>query len=153
VARAPFQILVLPYRALGNGDYEFAVFSRREYDCWQGIAGGGEDDETPLEAAKREALEEAGISAESVFLPLDSIASVPVTCFGESDRWGEQVYVIPEYSFGVDVTGARIAISGEHTEFRWLPFAEAERILLYDSNRVALWELNQKIRGLGPRDR
>jgi dihydroneopterin triphosphate diphosphatase len=152
VARAPFQILVLPYRALDDGDYEFAIFSRRDCDCWQGIAGGGEDDETPLEAAKREALEEAGISTESAFLPLDTLTSVPVTCFGGSERWGEQVYVITEHSFGVDVTAAQIALSGEHTEFRWLPFAEAEPMLLYDSNRVALWELNQKIRGLGPRD-
>jgi len=30
--------------------------------------------------------------------------------------------------------------------------AEAQRLLRYDSNRVALWELNRKIRGLGPRD-
>jgi dATP pyrophosphohydrolase len=152
LARAPFQILVLPYRILTNGDYEFAVFSRLDYDCWQGIAGGGEDDETPRQAAQREAWEEAGISADSVFLSLDTIASVPVTCFRDSYRWGEQVYVIPEYSFGVDVTGTRIAISDEHKEFRWLSFAQAERILKYDSNRVALWELNQRIRGLGPRE-
>ncbi|MDQ3702881.1 MAG: hypothetical protein M3442_18445 [Chloroflexota bacterium] len=30
--------------------------------------------------------------------------------------------------------------------------AGAQRLVRYDSNRVALWELNQKIRGLGPRD-
>jgi dihydroneopterin triphosphate diphosphatase len=152
VARAPFQVLVLPYRALDNGDYDFAVFSRVDYDCWQGIAGGGEGEETPLQAARREAMEEADIPADAVFLPLDSVASVPVTCFRDSYLWGEHIYVIPEYAFGVDVTGASIVLSDEHREFRWLSFPQAERILKYDSNRVALWELNQRIRGLGPRD-
>jgi dihydroneopterin triphosphate diphosphatase len=138
---------------MGNGDYEFAVFSRSDYDCWQGIAGGGETDETPLQAAKREAREEAGLPADSVFLPLDSAASVPVTCFRDSSLWGDHIYVIPEYAYGVDATGVNIVVSDEHREFRWLPFSQAERILRYDSNRVALWELNQKIRGLGPRDK
>jgi len=153
VARAPFQVLVLPYRAVNHGDYEFAVFRRADYDCWQGIAGGGENEETPLQAAQREALEEASISADSMFLPLDSVASVPVTCFQDSYLWGDHVYVIPEYAFGVDASRASIVVSNEHWGFRWLTFWEAERILKYDSNRVALWELNQRIRGLGPRDR
>jgi dihydroneopterin triphosphate diphosphatase len=138
---------------VGQGDYEFAVFSRSDYDCWQGIAGGGEGAETPLQAAQREAQEEAGIPAGCVFLPLDSVASVPVTCFPASTLWGDHLYVVPEYAFGVDATGARIVVSDEHREFRWLTFAAAERLLKYDSNRVALWELNQKVRGLGPRDK
>jgi dihydroneopterin triphosphate diphosphatase len=153
VSRAPFQILVLPYRVTDTGDYEFAVFSRQDYDCWQGIAGGGEDDETPLQAAQREAWEEASIPADASFLLLDTVASVPVTCFQESYLWGDHLYVIPQHAFGVDVTGASIVITSEHREFRWLPFSQAERFLMYDSNRVALWELNQKIRGLGPRDK
>jgi dATP pyrophosphohydrolase len=98
-------------------------------------------------------LEEAGIPMDAVFFPLDSVASIPVTCFQESHLWGDHIYVIPEYSFGVDATEAQIQLSDEHTEFRWLPFAEAELALRYDNNRVALWELNQKIRGLGPWDK
>jgi ADP-ribose pyrophosphatase YjhB (NUDIX family) len=37
----------------------YAVFKRTDGGCWQGIAGGGEKGETPLQAAQREALEEA----------------------------------------------------------------------------------------------
>ncbi len=153
MARAPFQILVLPYRVLDDGEYEYAVFSRSDDDCWQGIAGGGEDDETPLQAAKREAREEAGIAAASAFFPLETVASVPVTCCAESTLWGDRLYVVPQYAFGVDATRAEIRLSDEHREFRWRVFSLAERLLKYDSNRVALWELNQKIRGLGPRDK
>ena len=61
MARAPFQVLVFPYRYTPEEEIEYAVFFRispRYGGVWQAIAGGGEDDETPLEAAKREAFEE-----------------------------------------------------------------------------------------------
>lgn len=154
MARAPFQVLVLPYRATVHGDFEFAVFRRSaDPDFWQGIAGGGENEETPLQAAQRETWEEAGIPAGSLFFPLDSVASVPVTCFPESILWSDRLYVIPEYAFGVEATLTQLVISDEHSEFRWLPFSQAGCLLRYNSNRVALWELSQKIRGLGPRDK
>ena len=52
--RAPFQILVIPFRRTAAG-LEFAVLRRSDADYWQFVAGGGEDDETPLQAARREA--------------------------------------------------------------------------------------------------
>lgn len=61
MARAPFQIFVLPFRIVGRERFEYALFKRRDAADWQGIAGGGEDSETPLVAAKREAFEEARI--------------------------------------------------------------------------------------------
>ncbi len=150
--QAPFQVLVLPYRKRSDGDYEFALFRRADGSYWQGIAGGGEHEETSLQAAQREALEEAGIPTESPYLQLDTTTSVPVTCFRESYLWGDTVYVIPEYTFGVEIRNCDLVLSSEHTHVQWAPFEEAVRMVRYDSNRVALWELNQKIRGLGPRD-
>lgn len=150
--RAPFQVLVLPYRRRGNHAYEFAVFCRSDEHYWQGVAGGGEDDETPIEAARREAFEEGGISDASPFLALDTVSSVSVQCFRDSHHWGPDRYVIPEYAFGVDMSGQELKLSSEHTAAKWLPFLEAQRTLRYDGNRVALWELHQKIRGLGPQD-
>ena len=41
--RAPFQVLVLPYRKSAEA-FEFAVFHRSDDACRQGIAGGGEYD-------------------------------------------------------------------------------------------------------------
>ena len=148
--RAPFQVLVLPYRRTADS-LEFAILNRADDDCWQGIAGGGEGRETPLEAAKREAQEEAGIPAEARFMELEAVCSVPVYLFRDEGAWGDALYVIPEYSFGVDCTGRRVALSDEHADLRWLSYGEARERLTYDSNRTALWELHQKIRGLGPR--
>ncbi len=151
MTRAPFQVLVLPYRRAADS-FEFAVLCRADDACWQGVAGGGEGQETPLEAAKREAHEEAGIPAEARFMELETVCSVPVYLFRDGAAWGDSLYVIPEYSFGVDCTGRPVALSDEHTVLQWLPYCEARERLTYDSNRTALWELHQKIRGLGPLD-
>ncbi len=152
MSRAPFQVLVLPYRKAGNS-FEFALLHRSDYACWQGIAGGGEDQETPLQAAKREAAEEAGISPEVPFVSLQAMCSVPVHLFRDSALWGETLYVVPEYSFGVDCAEQEIILSDEHTGLAWLSYHQAHERLTYDSNRTALWELHQRICGLGPRDK
>jgi len=143
--------LVLPYRPTHDGEWEFAILYRSDIGCWQGIAGGGENDETPLEAARREAFEEARIPTDAPFLPLDTTASIRVTCFRESHHWGEDRFVVPEYAFGVIAGQDQLNLSSEHPEVRWMPFGDAEALLRFDSNRTALWELNQRIRGLGPR--
>ena len=42
-----------------------------------------------------------------------------------------------------------IKISEEHDEFKWVSYSEAKKLLKYDSNKSALWELDEKIkRGL-----
>jgi dATP pyrophosphohydrolase len=144
--------LVFPYRKLAADDVQYAIFSRADYVCWQGIAGGGEDGETPLEAAKRESSAEAAITEACRFMQLDTVNSIPVIHFRDSHLWGDQTYVIPEYSFGVDVGQSDIGLSAAHKEFRWVRFDEAIRLLAYEGNRTALWELNQKLLGKGPRD-
>ncbi len=149
--RAPFQILVLPYRKTRD-ILEFAVLRRTDYLCWQGIAGGGEDGETPLEAAKREAFEEFGISGACQFTPLQASCALPFTLFEDNDTWDPALYVVPEHSFGADCTCQTLALSHEHDAAEWLPYKEAHAQLTYDSNRTALWELNQRLLGLGPRE-
>jgi dATP pyrophosphohydrolase len=116
------------------------------------VAGGGEDYETPLAAARRETHEEAGIPTDSLFVRLDTIAPVPVTEFSNSHIWGENIYVIPQYCFGVLANDRRIVLSHEHTEYRWLKYQEAHDLVKFDDNKTALWELDRKLKGLGPRD-
>lgn len=150
MARAPFQILVLPYRRVGDS-FEYAVFRRHDDGCWQGLAGGGEGNETPDQAARREASEEAGLAPETELLALDAKCSVPVIHFRDSARWGESIYVIPEHSFGADGIGQELVLSSEHDRVEWLSYQLAYDRLTYTSNRTALWELNQRLHGSGPR--
>jgi dATP pyrophosphohydrolase len=151
MARAPFQVLVYPYRTINHEQIQYALLKRADAGWWQGIAGGGEDKETPLEAAKREAYEEAAIPAACTFMALDSMESVPVSEFRNSHVWGEDVYVIPQYSFGVAAQDVQIVISHEHTEYGWFPYEEGCKLIQYDGSRTALWELDKRLKGRGPR--
>lgn len=51
MSRASYQVLVIPYHLGASGRLEFAIFRRADSGYWQGIAGGGEEGETPLETA------------------------------------------------------------------------------------------------------
>jgi dATP pyrophosphohydrolase len=144
MARAPFNVLVIPYRHV-EGVAEFAVFHRAGSDMWQFIAGGGEDDEDPSDTARRETREEAGIVvSDESWTRLDSVASVPRTAFPNAP-WPESVDVIPQYSFAFDATDVELRLSVEHDGLEWLTFEEAVERLTWDSNRVALWELRERM--------
>jgi dATP pyrophosphohydrolase len=148
--RAPFQVLIYPYRKR-NEFYEYAIFLRADNGIWQTVAGGGEDDETPLQAARRELGEETGIFSTAPLLQLQTIEPIPVTEFRSSYRWGEELYVIPQYCFGADVGEAEIRLSHEHSQVHWLRYAEAQALVHHEGNRTALWELDARLRGKGPR--
>lgn len=142
--RAPFQILVFPFHIKDDNKIRYALFKRRE-GYWQGIAGGGKGRETPFKAARREAFEEAGIPLESRYLKLDSMAMIPVPGVCGFLKWGRDVLVIPEHSFGVEVDDPEMILSAEHTSYRWEGYEQAHRRLHWDSNKTALWELNQRL--------
>src|SRR5262249_52307249 len=143
--RAPFQVLVFPFRILDNGEISYAVFRRRDEGMpWQAIAGGGEDSETPMEAAKRGAWEEAGIASGNAYMALDSRATVPAVHFAPfRDR--EDLFVIPEHCFAVEVMASDLRLSHEHVQYAWLPYAGAHEVLRWDSNKNALWELDRRL--------
>jgi dATP pyrophosphohydrolase len=143
--RAPFQVLVLPYRYSIKGRTEYAIFKRSDAAYWQFIAGGGEGEETPIEAAKREANEEAGIPFHFEYITLDSKNTVPIEGVTGEFTWGENIFVIPEYTFGVRSDDREIVLSKEHTESVWLGYQEAVAMLKWDSNKNALWELNARL--------
>ena len=72
--RAPYQILAIPYKR--TPELLFCVFRRADCDQCRFVAGGGEEDETPPEAAVREMKEETGVTATSV-ISLVSAAYLP----------------------------------------------------------------------------
>lgn len=147
MARAKYQVLVLPYKILG-GRILYCILKRSDMDVWQFIAGGGEDgDASPLAAAKREAYEEAHIPLGAGYNTLETTCSISTECFPKARQiWGETCLVIPEHCFAVKITGAEIELSGEHTDFEWVDYQTAAQRLRYDSNKTALWELDNKIR-------
>ncbi len=141
--RTPYQVIVFPYVKTGKGCL-YALFKRKDLNFWQAISGGGENKERPVQTAKREAFEEAGIGTSSKFMKLDSMTTIPVADVGNY-KWKADVLVLPEYSFGVEVSSKNLTIGREHSSYKWLPYKEAKRILKYDSNKSALWELHHRL--------
>lgn len=78
---------------------------------------------------------------------LDSRTTIPVLNITGNYTWGPKVYVIPEYTFAVEIlSDDNIRLSSEHKEYKWVEYDEAMNKLKYDSNKTALWELNEKIK-------
>ena len=144
MARAPLQVLVLLYRRTENG-HEYCVFRRSDSGWWQGVAGGGEDTETPEEAARRELMEEAGLDLP--VMRLQMMDTMPVTVFRERELygWPDDLYAVPQYAFAADATGHEVKLSDEHTVCEWLTYPLAQERLFFQSNKNALWELDHRL--------
>lgn len=88
--REPYQVLVFPYSISDKG-LEYAIIRRSDVGYWQAISGGGEDGETVIESAKREAWEEGGIYKDSLYMKLDTVNSIPAEEFADSVYWDENI--------------------------------------------------------------
>lgn len=143
--RKPYNILVFPFYIDGDNDIKFALFKRSDGDYWQGIAGGVEDEETAHQAAVRECYEEAQIPLHSDYIQLDASASIPANVFECHTKWPPRTYIVKEVSFGVKVRQKDLEISKEHSTYEWFTYQEANELLKWDSNKVAIWELNQRL--------
>ena len=123
------------------------MFHRTDNNIWQFVAGGGENRETPLEAAKRETFEEIVVMPTNI-QQLECVAYVPAEVIAESRRqhWDKNTVVIPEYSFAFECD-SEPTLSHEHSEYKWLTYDEARKLLKWDSNKVAMYEIDSIIKG------
>ena len=147
MARRPQQVHIWLYRQNAQGKWEFAVFRRSDCpDCWQGVCGGLEEGETLEEGARRELLEEAGIAAPRPLYRLDATGCVPARVFHKrvQEAWGKAVVVVPMAFFAMPFDG-EIVLSHEHTEIAWLPYSEAERLVIFHDQKNALYELHERL--------
>ena len=140
------QALIIPFAVTAEG-LRVGVLKRSDMNAWQFISGGAEDDETPVQAARRECSEEANLPPDAPLYALDSRCSIPANVYRRDYvRWGRNCFVVPEYAFAIEARPEEIVLSGEHTAIEWLDEATAAARLTYDSNRTALWELAERIR-------
>jgi dATP pyrophosphohydrolase len=98
--RPLFQVAVLPFFRTSAESVLYAVLRRSDAGYWQCVAGGGEGDETPEAAARRESFEEIGVPLASPLFRLHTMNLIPVTNVQESMRlhWPASMYVIPRSS-------------------------------------------------------
>ena len=117
---------------------------RTDGSYWQWVSGGGEADETPPEAAAREAFEETGLRGR--LLELDVQTSIPVYHFAARPGWPADLYVIPEFAYALEVNSLDVVLSDEHSVLQWFNYDDALPLLHWQSNASALWELSERIR-------
>jgi dATP pyrophosphohydrolase len=150
--RAPWQVLVYLYRVSAEGELQVALFQRVHGGYWQGIAGGGEEGETPEEAARRETREEAGIECRGRWIALAPVLSVPVHVIrpGLRKHWPGWLTTIPCYPFAAETPEGPLRLSAEHAEYRWARLDEARALVHWDNDRVVLAALAEGVRPMGP---
>lgn len=146
MARQPKQVHIFLFKQDENG-YKYAIFQREDMPfCWQGICGGLEDNETIEEGARREIFEEAGTDQHLPLYSLENISYLPDNIFSDSARlnWGENIVVVPMYFFAMPYNG-QIKLSEEHIDVKWLSYDDAYNLIYYCDQKIALYELNEKL--------
>lgn len=97
---------------------------------WQTITGGVHVGENLHDAARREVLEEIGLSGDNVRL-------FPTTL--SYSFMGDDGYMLKEYVFGCEISdSSRIQISYEHDSFEWIHPQEAINRVAWDGNKQAI---------------
>lgn len=147
MSRQPIQVHIYLYRKNLSGCYEYAIFQRADNELWwQGICGGVEEGETIESGARRELLEETGISEMLPLYRLVTESYLPASIFHKQVQaiWGRDIVVVPMHFFAMPFNGV-IKISDEHKEYRWLTYEEAYKLVFFHDQKTALWEVNERL--------
>ena len=76
---------------------------------------------------------------------MDTISSIPGINVNKEFNYKNNIYIVYEYAFGIKINNEEIKLSDEHQEYRWVNYDEAIELLKYDSNKTALFELNERL--------
>ena len=117
----------------------FLILKRAEtkiYEhLWQGVAGKIELGESAPEAAKRELLEETGLTPKQMFV------ADHVSRFYEAH--GDRVNLVPV--FGIEVVSDIVTLSDEHCEFKWVTLEEALEHLVWRCQKQGIQVVSEMV--------
>lgn len=144
--RQPRNVLVYVFRRI-DGVVQFLLLRRSDDGVWQAVCGGVEGNESLDDAAERELREELGLLTHLRLRHLDTVGGAPRTAFGADSYWPEHIFIVEKHFFGAELDpGVELSLSAEHAELEWLGYEQAYERLAYSDDRLAIWELNARIR-------
>lgn len=120
-----------------NNKLKFLLLKRSPEEkypnIWQMVTGKIKNGEKAFDAALRELNEETGLTAEELF----SVPVVNSVYLSETD----EVCMIPVFVCRVD-ENAKVKISKEHSEFKWLEPDEAVELLNWEGQKKSVRLIN-----------
>jgi dATP pyrophosphohydrolase len=118
-------------------DLRFLLMKRRpeKGGFWQPVSGGIERSETPLQALKREVMEETSIES------FERIMDLEYTFFHQTEKDGV-LMKMRDICYAVEVKGMlKITLSDEHLEYKWCDLEDSMQYLEWEPAVVALQKL------------
>jgi len=92
--RQPLAVLIFLFRSSVFGP-EYAVLKRADDGDWQSVSGGVEVGEDLAMAARREVVEETGLSRDNPMYKLDMVSGVAREAFAASSLWPSDLRQAP----------------------------------------------------------
>ena len=121
-----------------DGGWEYLLLRRvaRLGGFWQGVTGGVDGSESPLQAAEREVLEETGFSPAS-FHPINFPYVFPIP---DELRhlYHPSFKEFVSHRFVAEVEGGEPQLSLEHDAWKWCGLDEAMSLLRHQNDAEAL---------------
>jgi dATP pyrophosphohydrolase len=143
--RLPIQVLIYIARFTDKGIEYLMLHRCANVIFWQGVSGGVEDGEIPIETAKRELKEETGLVAELIdpsyrfSFPVDDI-------WKHLYEWNVTDITAHVFIAIVDRSATITLSPPEHDKFRWCSFDDALDLLYWPEDKEALRVCHERIK-------
>jgi dihydroneopterin triphosphate diphosphatase len=134
--KRPESVLVVVYTRQG----EVLMLRRTQpRHFWQSVTGSLAWGESPAGAARRELYEETGIMAGDGLIDLQRRVTFPILPAWRA-RYAPSERSNREHWFALPLAHRRQPLlhADEHTDYRWLPYRQAERLATSWTNRDAI---------------
>lgn len=144
--KQPVSTLVVIYTAA----LEVLLLERADHPgYWQSVTGSRDDDELLSQTAAREVFEETGLVAERFKLVDWHYQNVYEIYPVWRHRYQPGVTQNTEHVYGLELPDVQpVQISPrEHLAYVWLPWQEAAEKCFSPSNRAAIMQLPERVRG------